>query len=208
MTVDIKPIDPVNRAVLRGRRLGPRPAQAADARRSRQPSMPAWTSSACWCSTTSISTDEQQLAFSRNFGPLEQATGDIASAAGPAPEHGPERHLQPRQEQQLLARDDRRRLFGLGNQLWHSDSSFKAVPAKYSLLSARQHPAGRRQHRVRRHARRLRRARRGDQGEVRGPGLRAQPDLLARHPGLHRLHRRGARASSRRCASAWCAAIR
>jgi alpha-ketoglutarate-dependent 2,4-dichlorophenoxyacetate dioxygenase len=36
-----------------------------------------------------------------------------------------------------LARDDRRRLFNLGNQLWHSDSSFRAVPAKYSLLSAR-----------------------------------------------------------------------
>jgi alpha-ketoglutarate-dependent 2,4-dichlorophenoxyacetate dioxygenase len=37
----------------------------------------------------------------------------------------------------LLARDDRRRAFNLGNRLWHSDSSFKAVPAKYSLLSAR-----------------------------------------------------------------------
>ncbi len=29
------------------------------------------------------------------------------------------------------------RLFNLGNMLWHSDSSFRAVPAKYSLLSAR-----------------------------------------------------------------------
>ncbi len=37
----------------------------------------------------------------------------------------------------VLARDDRRRLFSLGNLLWHSDSSFKDVPAKYSLLSAR-----------------------------------------------------------------------
>ena len=36
-----------------------------------------------------------------------------------------------------LARDDRRRLFNLGNRLWHSDSSFRAVPAKYSLLSGR-----------------------------------------------------------------------
>jgi alpha-ketoglutarate-dependent 2,4-dichlorophenoxyacetate dioxygenase len=41
---------------------------------------------------------------------------------------------------EVLARDDRRRLFGLGNQLWHSDSSFKPVPAKYSILSARQIP--------------------------------------------------------------------
>ena len=39
-----------------------------------------------------------------------------------------------------MARDDRRRLFSLGNMLWHSDSSFKPTPAKYSLLSARAIP--------------------------------------------------------------------
>jgi alpha-ketoglutarate-dependent 2,4-dichlorophenoxyacetate dioxygenase len=37
----------------------------------------------------------------------------------------------------LRAADDRVRLNGLGNRLWHSDASFRAVPAKYSLLSAR-----------------------------------------------------------------------
>jgi len=37
----------------------------------------------------------------------------------------------------MLAPNDRRRAFNLGNRLWHTDSSFKAVPAKYSLLSAR-----------------------------------------------------------------------
>jgi alpha-ketoglutarate-dependent 2,4-dichlorophenoxyacetate dioxygenase len=81
--------------------------------------------------------DAQQLAFSRNFGALEQATGDIAQ--------GSERRLSMDvndisnldKNNNVLARDDRRRLFGLGNRLWHSDSSFKAVPAKYSLLSAR-----------------------------------------------------------------------
>jgi alpha-ketoglutarate-dependent 2,4-dichlorophenoxyacetate dioxygenase len=84
--------------------------------------------------------DEQQLAFSRSLGPLEQATGDIA-----APE---ERRLgmdlndisNLDKHGRVLARDDRRRLFGLGNQLWHSDSSFKPVPAKYSILSARRIP--------------------------------------------------------------------
>ena len=40
-------------------------------------------------------------------------------------------------DDQVLARDDRKRLFSLGNMLWHSDSSFKPTPAKYSLLSAR-----------------------------------------------------------------------
>ncbi len=81
--------------------------------------------------------DARQLAFSRNFGGLEQATGDIAQGA--------ERRLSMDvndisnldKNNNILARDDRRRLFGLGNRLWHSDSSFKAVPAKYSLLSAR-----------------------------------------------------------------------
>jgi len=38
---------------------------------------------------------------------------------------------------QPLARDSRVRLFNIGNMLWHSDSSFRAIPAKYSLLSAR-----------------------------------------------------------------------
>ena len=84
--------------------------------------------------------DARQLAFSRNFGALEQATGDIAQGA--------ERRLSMDvndisnldRNNRILARDDRRRLFGLGNRLWHSDSSFKAVPAKYSLLSARMIP--------------------------------------------------------------------
>jgi alpha-ketoglutarate-dependent 2,4-dichlorophenoxyacetate dioxygenase len=42
---------------------------------------------------------------------------------------------------QVFARDDRRRLFAIGNRLWHSDSSFKVVPAKYSLLHARSTPS-------------------------------------------------------------------
>ncbi len=37
----------------------------------------------------------------------------------------------------VLARDNRRRLYSLGNMLWHSDSSFKPIPAAYSLLSGR-----------------------------------------------------------------------
>lgn len=81
--------------------------------------------------------DDQQLEFSRHFGKLETATGDIAQGA--------ERRLRMEindisnvgHNNEVLARDDRKRLFSLGNMLWHSDSSFKATPAKYSLLSAR-----------------------------------------------------------------------
>jgi alpha-ketoglutarate-dependent 2,4-dichlorophenoxyacetate dioxygenase len=87
-------------------------------------------------------TDETQLAFSRNFGELELATGDLT--------FGRERrrlaaHVNDisnlDDDSQVLARDNRRRLFSLGNRLWHSDSSFKTVSAKYSLLSARVVPS-------------------------------------------------------------------
>jgi alpha-ketoglutarate-dependent 2,4-dichlorophenoxyacetate dioxygenase len=82
--------------------------------------------------------DERQLAFSRHFGPLEHATSHgIArqQQRGLAPEIADISNLG--RENEILARDDRRRLFGLGNMLWHSDSSFKPTPAKYSLLHAR-----------------------------------------------------------------------
>jgi alpha-ketoglutarate-dependent 2,4-dichlorophenoxyacetate dioxygenase len=40
----------------------------------------------------------------------------------------------------LLAPDADRRLFNLGNRLWHADSTFKATPSKYSMLYAQQVP--------------------------------------------------------------------
>src|SRR3954470_18616615 len=83
-------------------------------------------------------TDEQQVAFSRNFGEIENSAGGNVTKPD-------EKRLHPLMndvsnlgtDHRPLARDDRRRLFNLGNQLWHSDSSFRAIPAKYSLLSAR-----------------------------------------------------------------------
>ncbi len=91
----------------------------------------------------------------------------------------------------ILARDDRRRLFGLGNQLWHSDSSFKAVPAKYSLLSARNIPptGGNTEFADMRAA--YDALDEATKREVHDLDLPAQPDLFPRHPRLHRLHRRG-----------------
>ena len=83
-------------------------------------------------------TDDQQLAFSRRFGNLEHTGGTGISKPG-------EQRLHPAfadvsnldVDNTVLARDNRRRLFSLGNMLWHSDSSFKPVPAKYSILSGR-----------------------------------------------------------------------
>jgi alpha-ketoglutarate-dependent 2,4-dichlorophenoxyacetate dioxygenase len=83
-------------------------------------------------------TDDEQKVFSQNFGPLEHTEGGNVTQAA-------DRRLDPHMadvsnlgaDHKPLAREDRRRLFNLGNQLWHSDSSFRAIPAKFSLLSAR-----------------------------------------------------------------------
>ncbi len=83
-------------------------------------------------------TDEQQKSFSLNFGALETTVGGTVTKAKDqrlgeymADVSNLDADNKP------LARDDRRRMFNLGNQLWHSDSSFRAIPAKYSILSGR-----------------------------------------------------------------------
>ena len=37
----------------------------------------------------------------------------------------------------LLSANDRRRLYGLSNRLWHTDASFQNPPGRYSMLSAK-----------------------------------------------------------------------
>jgi alpha-ketoglutarate-dependent 2,4-dichlorophenoxyacetate dioxygenase len=87
-------------------------------------------------------TDTQQIAFTTRLGKIELNTANNVTR----PE---QRRLGYEmsdisnldRDGKLLARDDRRRGFNLGNRLWHSDSSFKAVGSKYSLLSARVVPS-------------------------------------------------------------------
>jgi alpha-ketoglutarate-dependent 2,4-dichlorophenoxyacetate dioxygenase len=139
MTTDIKPIDPVARSFFAGevsgidltRTLTDAEVAAIHAGMDRFGVL---------AFHDQHLTDDQQLAFSRQLGPLETATGDIAAPQDRrlGMELGDISNLDKNNE--VLPREDRRRLFGLGNQLWHSDSSFKPVPAKYSLLSARQIP--------------------------------------------------------------------
>jgi alpha-ketoglutarate-dependent 2,4-dichlorophenoxyacetate dioxygenase len=81
--------------------------------------------------------DAQQLAFTRSLGEIEHAIG--TSLRGPGELRLPTTFADVSnldQHERTFARDDRRRLFGIGNRLWHSDSSFKVTPAKYSLLHA------------------------------------------------------------------------
>lgn len=81
--------------------------------------------------------DDRQIAFARRFGPLEQATGDIVQGADRRLPMDVNDISNLDRDGRVMARDDRKRLFSLGNMLWHSDSSFKPTPAKYSALSAR-----------------------------------------------------------------------
>src|SRR5258705_7620064 len=83
-------------------------------------------------------TDDQQLAFARNFGERENARGGtvtkkedyrLTSGLNDVSNLG--------KDGKPLPRDHRTQLFNLGNCLWHSDSSFRPIPAKFSLLSAR-----------------------------------------------------------------------
>ncbi|HJU18257.1 MAG TPA: TauD/TfdA family dioxygenase [Stellaceae bacterium] len=88
-------------------------------------------------------TDEQQIGFTRHFGALE-------SYRTPG-------HIRKREDNRLgpgiadlsnldkgggvMSGEDRVWFFKLGDRLWHSDSSFRPIPAKYSLLSGRALPS-------------------------------------------------------------------
>jgi alpha-ketoglutarate-dependent 2,4-dichlorophenoxyacetate dioxygenase len=80
-------------------------------------------------------TDEQQMAFSARFGPLETTVRTMGNedrlGAHIVDLSNTDEHGRP------MPWTDRRMLYHSGNQLWHSDSSFKPVPAHSSALSAR-----------------------------------------------------------------------
>lgn len=137
MTLTIRPIDPVSRPFFAGEVSGvditqpltPEQAAAIDAGMD-QFGVLVFHGQAF--------NDEAQLRFSRYFGELETASGDLNFLTARRLESVHVNDISNLDvNNQVLARDSRRRLFNLGNRLWHSDSSFKAVPAKYSLLSAR-----------------------------------------------------------------------
>ena len=83
-------------------------------------------------------TDEQQMAFTVNFGPIENARGgNITKATDKRLNDGMNDVSNLDKDGKPLPKESRQTLFNIGNMLWHSDSSFRAIPAKYSLLSAR-----------------------------------------------------------------------
>jgi alpha-ketoglutarate-dependent 2,4-dichlorophenoxyacetate dioxygenase len=88
-------------------------------------------------------TDEQQIAFSLNFGELEsyKTPAYVQRAGGPRLGKGMADLSNLNKDGTVLSADDRAWFFKLGDRLWHSDSSFRPAPAKYSLLSARVLPS-------------------------------------------------------------------
>lgn len=82
---------------------------------------------------------EQHLEFAKIFGPLETSMGVYGD--GPLrtrPEIADVSNLNHKNE--IWGKESRLRLFQLGNRLWHTDSSFKRLPALCSLLYARSIP--------------------------------------------------------------------
>lgn len=79
---------------------------------------------------------EQHLDFARNFGPLETSVHAARSNAKLRlrPELADISNLAP--DAGVWDDKDRRRMYEMGNRLWHTDSSFKRTPAKASMLYA------------------------------------------------------------------------
>ena len=80
--------------------------------------------------------EDQQIAFARQFGPLDIGFGKVK---------GKEHRLNYRElgdisnlamQGGVAARDSQKIIGNIANQLWHSDSSFQHPRAKYSMLSA------------------------------------------------------------------------
>jgi alpha-ketoglutarate-dependent 2,4-dichlorophenoxyacetate dioxygenase len=85
-------------------------------------------------------TDEQQMAFTTRFGPLETTIKSIGQERRLHENMVDLSNVDPQAEGRLMGWNDRRMLYQSGNQLWHTDSSFKPVPAMASLLSGREVP--------------------------------------------------------------------
>jgi alpha-ketoglutarate-dependent 2,4-dichlorophenoxyacetate dioxygenase len=83
---------------------------------------------------------DQHLDFAKLFGPLETTIALYRRDAKlrVRKEFADVSNLSP--DNEVWGKDSRQRMFQLGNRLWHTDSSFKRLPARASLLYARSIP--------------------------------------------------------------------
>ena len=86
--------------------------------------------------------DQEQLAFARRFdGQLHTKTGSAALGANRFGDEALTDISNIGADGAVMARDDRKRQYALGNRLWHTDASFQDPPGRYSMLHARVVPA-------------------------------------------------------------------
>jgi alpha-ketoglutarate-dependent 2,4-dichlorophenoxyacetate dioxygenase len=76
------------------------------------------------------------LDFAEKLGPLEQAKSNVYQGDAPYLDRQITEISNLDQDRRCLDLDDPKRFLMLTSRLWHTDSSFKTIPAKYSLLSA------------------------------------------------------------------------
>ena len=83
-------------------------------------------------------TDEEQLAFAQRFdGALHTKTGAAALGKNRLGNEALADISNVDEDGEIMKSDDRRRMYALGNRLWHTDASFQDPPGRYSMLSAR-----------------------------------------------------------------------
>ena len=82
--------------------------------------------------------DEEQLAFAQRFdGTLHTKTGAAVLGKSRLATEALADISNVDENGEILRSDDRRRMYALGNRLWHTDASFQDPPGRYSMLSAR-----------------------------------------------------------------------
>jgi alpha-ketoglutarate-dependent 2,4-dichlorophenoxyacetate dioxygenase len=87
-------------------------------------------------------TDEEQLAFARRLdGELHTKTGSRVLVKSRLGNEAVADISNLDEDGGIIKSDDRRRMYSLGNRLWHTDASFQDPPGRYSMLSAKVVPA-------------------------------------------------------------------
>jgi alpha-ketoglutarate-dependent 2,4-dichlorophenoxyacetate dioxygenase len=85
-------------------------------------------------------TVEQHLDFARGFGPLETTIHATRSDSKLRLQAEIADVSNLSHDESIWGESSRKRMFEMGNRMWHTDSSFKRIPAKASLLYARSIP--------------------------------------------------------------------
>jgi alpha-ketoglutarate-dependent 2,4-dichlorophenoxyacetate dioxygenase len=87
-------------------------------------------------------TDTEQLDFAQRLdGQLHSRTGAAVIAKSRLGNEALTDISNLNETGEVLPPGDRRRMYGLGNRLWHTDASFVDPPGRYSMLSARVIPS-------------------------------------------------------------------